>query len=81
MGEECGVVVGLGFSAPRGYREWGCGAVGPARSCGGGQLGHMAQGGRGSVVSVLFCFPFIYLFIYLFIFPSVLFKLKYLCIF
>ena len=53
--------------------------VGPARSGGGGQLGHLAQWGGGSVVFVLFYFPFICFF--LFIFLSVLFNLKYLCIF
>ena len=64
------VVVGLGFGAPRGYREWGCGAVGPVAERA-GLLGRSPVGG-GAFLSfppffLLFVFCFLLLFLSFFI--------------
>ena len=48
------VVVGLGFGAPSGYREWGCGAVGPVAERA-GLLGRSPVGGGLSLFSLFFC--------------------------
>ena len=57
------VVVGLGFGAPSGYREWGCGAVGPVAERA-GLLGRSPVGGGLSLFSFflfVFCFPLLFL--------------------
>ena len=52
---------GARVRCPSGYREWGCGAVGPARSGGGGQLGHLAQrGGGGGLFFFFNLFSFLF---------------------
>ena len=59
----------VGFGAPSGYREWGCGAVGPVAERA-GLLGRSPVGGGAFsffLFFLLFVFCFLLLFLYLFI--------------